>query len=161
MNSMPLIEGLNSSSNINELYAQFLSDLQAFFSSYQAYVNCNSTSGQKCDTTVLMNNYYALVGNPSIMTSGTDAVASQGSMINLQNAIADNPTNGDSVAMNAKLQNLRKEFDEKAAIITDVKNSAEGDYVLKQESDHYYKILISIAAGCVLYYTFFEISSSQ
>jgi len=159
MNSMPLIEGLSSSSNINELYTKFISDLQTFFTSYQSYINCNNgPNSQTCDKTALMNNYYALVGNPS---SATTNPSNQGSMIKLQKAIAANPTNGDSVDINNRLNKLRAEFDEKAEIITNVRQSVKADYVIKQESYHYYKILISIVAGCALYYAFFEISSAK
>ena len=149
MNSLPTIEGLTySSSDVKNLYNHVVSDLNDFFTSYQAYTKCNSS-------------------NPLTPCSNSDV---QSKLNTVNNSLAQfneaieqrkSGSNKDTVELEKKIKKLRAEVDEKTKRLTDVKHSINEDYIIKQQSNYYYNMVISIFLACGIYFTFYWIDNKK
>lgn len=140
MNSLPTIEGLPG--DVKNLYDKVLFDLKDFFSSYQSYVQCNSSK----PTTPCSN---------SDVQNKLDTVTA--SLTKFNEAVEKNKTsssNHDTVELEEKLKRIRAEVDEKTKILMDVKNSVNEDYIIKQQSHYYHNMLVSIMLACLIYFVF-------
>jgi gas vesicle protein len=142
MNSLPTIEGLTySSTDVKNLYDHVVSDLKDFFTSYNAYVQCNSSQpATPCSKTDVQ--------------SKLDTVNSSLSQFNEAVAQRKENSNENTVDLENKLKKLRAEVDEKTKRLTDVSNSVNEDYIIKQQSYYYYNMVVSIFLACGIYYIF-------
>jgi len=143
MNSLPTIEGLTYSSvDVKNLYDHVVSDLKNFFSSYQSYVQCNSSN----PTTPCSN---------SDVQSKLDKVTSSLAQFNEAVEQRKEYSNQDTVELEKKLKKIRAEVDEKTKKLIDVKNSVNEDYIIKQQSYYYQNMVISIMLACLIYFVFY------
>jgi hypothetical protein len=150
MNSLPIIEGLTYTyADVKNLYDQVVSDMNDFFSSYQTYTQCSSSSTTtQCSNTDVQNKLEKV--NASL-AQFNDAVAQNN----------DNNRTRDTVQLEQKLKEIRAKVHEKTKLITDVRNSVGEDYILKRNSYYYQNMVISIFLACAIYYIFFKLDSRK
>ena len=145
MNTLPTIEGLEyTSSEIQNLYGKVVSDTQTFLTAYENYIKC-SNSNQNCSSEDLK--------------SKLDTVNASVSEFN--EAVEKNGANENTFKLEEKLVKLRNEVEQKSKMLTDIKHSVAEDYVIKQESHYYYKMITSVVIACGLYFVFNQIDSKM
>lgn len=140
MNSLPTIEGLTyTSSDVQTLYNKVVSDMEDFFSSYQSYIQCSSKK-------------------PTIPCSNDDVQSKLNtvnrSLAKFNDVVSKNDNKKNTIQLEADLKRLRGIVDEKTKMLTDSKNSINRDYIIKQESNYYYNLVVSIFLACAIYYVF-------
>jgi len=146
MNSLPIIEGLTytySSEDVKNLYDHVVSDFKDFLISYQAYTKCGSST--QCNTDDVQSKLSKV--NESL-AQFNDAVEQHKS-----------GTDKDTIQLQQHLKMLRSEVDERAKIIVDARNSVNEDYIIKQQSQYYYNMMISVFLAILLYFTFYRIDN--
>jgi hypothetical protein len=156
---MPTIEGLTT--NEVQSYTDLQKDIADFLTSYQAYIQACNSDNNNCKNVSTSDIDQKMV-KLGINEDGT--LVASGSLAKFKNIVNDPShihANDDVTAMNAQLQKYRAEAREDNKILTDLNNSVEGDFVTKQNSHYYYNTIIYIGLASVLYFSFYQISSSK
>jgi hypothetical protein len=131
---------------VKNLYDQVVSDMNDFFTSYQAYTQCSSST--PCSNTDVQSKLEKV----------------NASLAQFKDAVAQNNNNNnsaDTVQLEQKLKKIRASVDEKTRLLTDVKHSVGEDYIIKQNSYYYQNMVISIVLACAIYFLFFIVDGKK
>jgi hypothetical protein len=153
---MPTIEGLTNDDL--SAYNTFALQLDDFVATYQRYISACNKNNNTCVgvNSAEVTNKLRLIGvNPD------GSLDPDGSLAKYKQIINSHQTTDDTVKRNKKLQQMRAETQQNTEILTDLENSIEGDYVIKQASSHYYNAILYVGLACTIYFTFYQISSAK
>jgi hypothetical protein len=159
MKSIPIIEGLTQ--NTMDDYNQLLSDLNSFSVSYMNYISqCTDNDCSQVPPSYL-SDLQSKLNNLGTFPNQPNAVS--GSLTKFYTDVSNNYQQAatDPVALNKVLQQTRNQVNSEKQMLTDVQNSVAGDSYLKQRSSYYMNAALCVGAGCLLYYTFHQISTTK
>jgi hypothetical protein len=155
MGSIPVLKDL-SSDDINK-YNIFVEDINNFTLSYNNYINAcvaNSTC-DGIDSADVESKLKSFGVNPD------GSLDQSGSLANYKQIVDKNLPKGNTFDLNNQLLEKRIELKNEVQILTDVNNSIEGDNITKMKATFYTNILLYVGLGCVMYYSFHQITSSK
>jgi hypothetical protein len=150
MTSIAVIKGLTSDEKL--LYTNFAAQLDDFAVNYNNYITaCNKGDNASCNIIRNKLNAMGITNNGDIDTNGT--------LASYQNISNRNRVSQDTLSLNKNLQKKKAELDENTKILNDLDNSIEGDHVSKMNSSFYTNTVVYISLACVIYFSFYKISS--
>lgn len=154
--SVPVIQGL-SYNDMNK-YKKFVEDINNFTLSYNKYIDACVANNNTCDgidTADVKSKLKSFGVNPD------GSLDSSGSLVNFKQIVDNNVPKENTFDLNNQLLKKRIEFKNEVQILTDANNSIEGDNITKMKATFYTNMLLYVGLGCVIYYSFHQITSSK